>query len=172
MLRARTPTCLFLAVKMTKEMRSVVTACNRRRFLRTHCHSVGLAAEGEVVCRHGFQMPVLDALLLESLIPFLGEFFGNWPPMLGAPEAHANQMALGRWILSVHKALPTVQNGQIVDEMDVASLGLDLHLRRLCNGFNGVQSLHLTGSQGGQVLRTGMSLVSKKSRSAKVHDEL
>ena len=91
-------------------------------------------------------MPVLGALLLESIVPLLGKFLGNRPPMLGASEAHTNEMALGRWILSVHEALPTVQNCQIVDKMDVARLGLDLHLRSLRNGFNSIQSLNLTGS--------------------------
>ena len=92
--------------------------------------------------------------------------------MLGAPETHANQVTLLVQGLTVHEPLSTVKDGQVVDEMHVASLGLDLELGGLRNRLDGIQRLLLLACQCGEVAGSGVSLVAKERSAAEIHDQL
>lgn len=94
---------------------------------------------------------------------------GNGPALSGAAKTHADEVALLRG--TVNKALTTVEDGQVVDEMNVAGLSLNLHLRSPSNGLNRIQSLHLTAGKGWEVLGPGMSLIAEESSTAKVHNQ-
>ena len=135
-------------------------------------HSIGLAPQREIEGGHRVQVPKLGAAVVESLVPLVRKRLWNGPCMLGAAEAHTNQMAFCCRGVAVDEAFATMENGEVVDEMHISSLRLDFHLCGPGNSLDGVQSLDLAGGQGRQTFGAGMSLVPKEGRSAKVHDEL
>lgn len=79
-------------------------------------------------------------------------------------------MALLVGLGTIHEALTAMEYREIVDEVDVAGLGLNLKLRGLRDGFNGVESLDLTRGQLGQRAGSRMSRASGKGGTAEVDD--
>ena len=112
-----------------------------------------------------------DTVPRKGLFPLAIQVTRDGPPMPGAAQAHAYQMALLSGCFTIHETLPSVQNGQVVDKVHVTRLGLDLDLGGLGNGLDGIQSLDLAIGQRREVARSGVGLISEKSGSTKIHDE-
>ena len=118
------------------------------------------------------QVPTSLALRLKCLVPFRPESGRNGPPMRRTTEAGADEMALLPSVLTVHKALTTMENREIIDEMDVSRLGLNVHFRGPGDCLNGIECLHLTGRQRGQPLRAWVSSVAHERSPTEIHDKL
>ncbi len=116
-------------------------------------------------------MPMSFALRLKGRVPFRHESKRNGPSMHRTTQAGAHKMALLQDILTVHEALTTMKNREIIDEMDVSRLGLDVHLRGPGDCLDSVKCLHLTGGQRGQPLRAWVSSVSHERSPTEIHDK-
>lgn len=91
--------------------------------------------------------------------------------MLGATEAHTDQVAPCCWGLAINEAFTSMKNCKVVDEVHVTSLRLNFHLGGLGDCLDGIQRFDLAECQGWKMLRSGMGVIPKESGSAKVHDK-
>lgn len=117
-------------------------------------------------------MPDAVGRLVESIMPLALESIGNRPAELLIAHAHAHKMTLLISTLAVDKGLAAVKDGQVVDEVNVSSASLNLHLSSLGNGFDSIKSLNLTSGQGWKVCRSGMSRVAHQGGPTKVDNDL
>lgn len=116
-------------------------------------------------------MPDLGGRLIKRLAPFMSQLRGELPAKLVITQSHAHQMTPLLGSLSIDKALTSVKDSQVVDEMHITGLGADLKLRSLGNVFNGIQCLNLTSSQLGKMLWAWMNGISHEWYTAKIDDQ-
>lgn len=88
-------------------------------------------------------MPNAVGRLVESIMPLALESIGNRPAELLIAHAHAHKVTLLISTLTVDKGLAAVEDGQVVDEVNIASTSLDLHLSSFGDRFDSVKSLNL-----------------------------
>lgn len=119
---------------------------------------------------HRLNVPHLVGLLFKSIGPFPAQTRGYRPAECGTPQTHANQMSLGGPV--VDKAITTVKNGQVVDEVNVTGLGGELELSGASDGFDGIQGFNLLCVKSRQASLAGVSSRSQERSTAKIHDKL
>ena len=117
------------------------------------------------------QVPTSLALRLKCLVPFRPDGGRNGPSMQRTTQAGTDKMAPLQDVLTVHKALTTMENREIIDEMDVSRLGLNVQLRGPGDCLDSVECLHLTGGQRGQPLRAWVSSIAQERSPTKIHNE-
>jgi hypothetical protein len=88
----------------------------------------------------------LVSLLAKCSGPVALEGVRNRPATLRAAQSHANQVTSLGGIRSIDKAVTTVKDCQVVDEVDVARVRLDLELRRTSDRFDCIEGFHLDRS--------------------------
>ena len=134
--------------------------------------SIWVAPEGEEAVGHGLEViETLALVVAKGVGPVAQQRTRDGPAPLVAAQPHADEVALLRGCLPVDKALAPVQHGQIVDDVDVAGLRLDLELRGLGDGLDGVEGRHLGRRHLGQPGLARVDGVAEERRPAKVRDE-
>jgi hypothetical protein len=94
-------------------------------------------------------MPLLRSRGVKGLIPLGLKVERDAPSTLVILEPHAHKMTAFRGLFAVDEALASVEDGQVIDEVDIACLGADLKLDSLRNFLDLIQSLNLAGTEGG-----------------------
>lgn len=74
--------------------------------------------------------------------------------------------------VAVDKSFASVENSKVVDEMHIASLGLDLKLDRLGDRLHHVKRLSLAVVELWEMFWPGVDGVSQQGCTSKVHDHL
>lgn len=131
-----------------------------------------MAAKGKESLRHRLKVPDLGTTTTKGLLPLRGEVFRHFPAELIISKTSTNHVALLIHLSAINKALATMQDGKVVDEVDIASLGSNLKLSGLGNLFNRTESLNLNRRQLRQAVGAWVAWASHQRRSAKVGDQL
>lgn len=129
------------------------------------------STEDEESFRHGLNVPSPVSVLVKGIEPLSAELLGDGPPAAAVAEEHAHEMTLLAGVPTIYEALAAMEDHQVVDEVDVAGLGLDLELSGLSDCLNCIEGLTLTGVQLGQCLGTRMRWAADEWGTTEVDDD-
>lgn len=94
-------------------------------------------------------MPHLRSCGAKSLVPLELKVKRDFPSHLVVTESHAHKVSALIGLCAVDKACASVEDSEVVDEVDVTCFGAELKLGCLCNVLDRIQSLNLVGGEGG-----------------------
>lgn len=109
---------------------------------------VRLGSQRKVPSGHGLKVPHLSSRGAKSFVPLELKIKRDFPSQPVITESHAHKVSALIGLCAVDKACASVEDSQVVDEVDVACFGAELKLGRLCNVLDCIQSLNLVGGEG------------------------
>lgn len=124
---------------------------------------IGVAAQREESRGHGLEVEDAVACCAKGLRPLARQRF--WHARV-ARQTKAHQVPLVG--LVIHEAVAAVQDGRVVDEVEVARLRRKLKLKRTRDGLDGLESLDLLAVESREVSLAGMSGRAHQRRASKV----
>lgn len=116
-------------------------------------------------------MPHLSSCGAKSLVPLELKVNRDFPSHIVIPESHAHKVSALIGFCAVDKARTSVEDSQVVDEVNVTCLGAELELGCLCNVLDRIQSLNMVGGENWQMSRSGVACASHESSSTEVGDQ-
>lgn len=106
-----------------------------------------MVSKREETFRHRLKMPHLCSRPFKGQAPFWLELLRNLPTHFVISKSRANQVTLFGCGSTVDKAFSAVEDSQVVDEVDVSSLGGNFELRGLGDVLDRIQGFNLNGCQ-------------------------
>lgn len=144
----------------------------RRKWLRV---LVGVLPQGEVQLRLGLEVPRLSAAHVDRkcVVPRSLEILGDGPATTRVTAADPDEVATSELRLSaiVGESITAVQNGHVVDEVNIARLSLDAQLDSVSDLLDKIEGPELLIRREWQFLVARVSLAANQRGAAKVDNK-
>ncbi len=133
---------------------------------------VGMASKGKESLGHRLKVPNLGATASKRLFPLGGKMLGHVPAKLIVTETGADHVASLIRLSFVNKAFAAMQDGKVVDEVNVPRLGCDFKLCGPGDFFYSIKRLNLDRRQLRQVIGPRVAGAAHQRSSTKIGNQL